>query len=104
MALDNEAVGQGDCLHIGGDGTEFRLDRRGSILVQAPRQARSTSSDLSSEVAFPSLLKTSSGFRRRYCVIVVGEGLVDADGNYVSMAHRASTPSATFSSAAQETT
>ena len=91
MALDNEAVGQGDYVSI----LEVMGRNSGWIAAGASLcKHRDKPHDPPHLIYLPEVAFSEQKFiedvqrvlqRERYCVIVVGEGLVDADGNYVSM-------------------
>ena len=91
MALDNEAVGQGDYVSI----LEVMGRNSGWIAAGASLcKGRDKPHYPPHLIYLPEVAFSEQKFvedvqrvlqRERYCVIVVGEGLVDADGNYVSM-------------------
>jgi len=91
MALDNEAVGQGDYVSI----LEVMGRNSGWIAAGAALcKRRDHPHDPPHLIYLPEVPFSPEKFiedvqrvlqREKYCVIVVGEGLVDTDGNYVSV-------------------
>ncbi|WOO42262.1 6-phosphofructokinase [Rubellicoccus peritrichatus] len=95
MALDHEAVGQHDFVSI----VEVMGRNAGWIAAGATMAKRRNQPEdpphiiLLPEIAFDSerflYLVQESLKKNRYCMVVVGEGLVDTDGNYVAAASQA---------------
>lgn len=95
MALDHEAVGQHDFVSI----VEVMGRNAGWIAAGATMAKRRNQPEdpphiiLLPEIAFDPerflYLVQESLKKNRYCMVVVGEGLVDADGNYVAAASQA---------------
>ncbi len=91
MAFDNDAVGQGDYVSI----LEVMGRNSGWIAAGASLcKRRDHPHDPPHLIYLPEVPFSTEKFiedvkrvlqREKYCVIVVGEGLVDSDGNYVSL-------------------
>ena len=92
IAADNEAMGQGDLVSI----VEVMGRNAGWIAAGAAlAKRRDHPHDPPHLIYLPEVAFSTEKFvadvqrvlkREKYCLIVVGEGLVDADGNYVSAA------------------
>ncbi len=92
LACDNEAMGQGDLVSI----LEVMGRNAGWIAAGAAlAKRRDHPHDPPHLIYLPEVAFSAEKFvadvqrvlkREKYCLIVVGEGLVDADGNYVSAA------------------
>ncbi|MGC4074583.1 MAG: 6-phosphofructokinase [Nibricoccus sp.] len=92
LACDNEAMGQHDLVSI----LEVMGRNAGWIAAGAAlAKRRDHPHDAPHLIYLPEVAFSSEKFvadvqrvlkREKYCMIVVGEGLVDADGNYVSAA------------------
>jgi 6-phosphofructokinase len=90
LAADNEAMGQGDLVSI----VEVMGRNAGWIAAGAAlAKRRDHPHDPPHLIYLPEVAFSTEKFvadvqrvlkREKYCLIVVGEGLVDADGNYVS--------------------
>jgi ATP-dependent phosphofructokinase / diphosphate-dependent phosphofructokinase len=92
LACDNEAMGQGDLVSI----LEVMGRNAGWIAAGAAlAKRRDHPHDPPHLIYLPEVAFSTEKFvedvkrvlkREKYCLIVVGEGLIDADGNYVSAA------------------
>ena len=90
VACDNEAMGQGDLVQI----IEVMGRNAGWIAAGASlAKRRDQPNDPPHLIYLPEVAFSTEKFtadvqrvlkREKYCMIIVGEGLIDADGNYVS--------------------